>query len=101
MSSPPAKSKMPPIGGPTGPKTRGIKPPNSRQNQTQDSGGNIFNPVQKPISNITPTANIPLGGGTQPGSGYPGMNVSAAGTMGAGQGKTNRKVAGFQKFYGK
>lgn len=51
ISSPPAKMQKPPIGGPSGPPTGGTSPVNSAMNQTQDSGGNIFNPVQKPKSN--------------------------------------------------
>lgn len=51
-SSPPAKSKMPPIGGPTGPKTNTTKPANSKMNQKQESGGGVFQPVQKPVAGI-------------------------------------------------
>ena len=102
-NSPPAKMQMPPIGGPQGPPTRGIKPANSRQNQAKDSGGKIFNPVQKPKSNIT-GQNMAVTGG-QPPAGYPGMNVQAVGhpqgINGLGAGKTDKRVAGIQKFYGK
>lgn len=64
-----------------------------------DSGGKIFNPVQKPKSNIT-SQNVPVTGGAQPGNSYPGMNVAAAGTSPT-VGKTDKRVAGIQKFYGK
>ena len=50
-NSPKAKVQQLPIGGPKGPPTYGTKPVNSAMNQAQDSGGKIFNPVQKPKSN--------------------------------------------------
>ena len=55
-----------------------------------DSGGKIMNPVQKPKSNSLAAASTP-----------PFVpNTSAAGTSGS-VARTNKKVAGIQKFYGK
>ena len=55
-----------------------------------DSGGKIFNPVQKPKSNSLAAASTP-----------PFVpNPTAAGTSPT-VARTNKKVAGIQKFYGK
>lgn len=76
----------------------------TRQNQTRDSGGNIFNPDQKPKSNLV-NANVPVTGSGAGGmqEGYPGMNVAAVNTPvnAPGGGKVTKKVAGIAKFYGR
>lgn len=63
-----------------------------------DSGGKIFNPVQKPKSNSPAAASAAPTTGMIP-------NTQAVGHMGgigpAGSGKVNKKVAGIQKFYGR
>ena len=55
-----------------------------------DSGGKIMNPVQKPKSNSLAAASTP-----------PFVpNTAPTGTS-SSVGRTNKKVAGVQKFYGK
>jgi len=69
-----------------------------------DSGGKIFNPVQKPKSNVV-NANVPVAGPSagRMQEGYPGMNVAAVNTPvnAPGGGKVTKKVAGVAKFYGR
>jgi hypothetical protein len=77
----------------------------SAMKQTRDSGGNIFNPVQKPKSNILAAAKkVPVAGNAgRVQSGYPGVNAAATGTPieAPGGGKVTKKVAGCPKFYGR
>lgn len=75
----------------------------TRMEQSPDSGGNVFNPVQKPISNLQNTP-IPVTG-QQPTAAYPGMNTGAVGNSSLGNigaGRVTKKVAVAKpSFYGK
>jgi hypothetical protein len=72
--------------------------------QSPDSGGNRFNPVQKPQANLQ-NMNIPVTGG-QPPAAYPGMNTGAVGNSSLGNigaGRVSKKKVAVAKpsFYGK